>query len=86
MPKFMHALDNEKNLLVDTDYRTALYDGQLYRDPYALNDEMDPTPISRNVFRTMDFSEIDRASLLDNNRLLVIVPVGGNAVFMSRNA
>lgn len=88
MPEFMHATPDEKNLLINTDTGKAMYDGKRFHEPYtldAIDSDFNVVPIPLAVFRTIDFSRLERVALLASGTGLALVPVGYQAVFMTES-
>jgi hypothetical protein len=73
-------LEDPNSLLIDANTGVALFNGKTYDRPCTL-DGMFTCPISLELFKRIDFSEIRRVSTITNGTYLAVEPAGWNTVF-----
>lgn len=77
-------LEDPNSLLIDANTGVALFNGKTYDRPCTLdaeNGSIFHRPISLELFKRIDFSEIRRVSTISNGTGLAVEPAGWNTVF-----
>lgn len=85
MPRFLHTVLPDRNLLLDTTEGTALLDGRLFHQPCTREVGEHGAyfaPIPPGRFGALDLSQLYRAETVANGQMLAVEPAGWNAFFM----
>ncbi len=84
-----HQSEDQNRLSINSNTGVVSFNGKLYKNPRTLeaeNDNLFHRPIPLELFKTIDFSQIESVHILTEGYQLAVKPVGWTTVFFRKVA